>query len=682
MSNKITMNKPGFFYVSVVFLVCLFNTNNLSGQKAYTKLCLEAISFEESGRLDQAVESYSKAISLKPDEWTGYNYRARVNFHRARYDDAISDLSKAITLSPQTLSLYALRADCYGAKGLFDRSLEDYNMALSKPEKNGGGIYMTYYQRGRAFFNKKKFPEALNDFSRAIELAEKERAATTDIFEHRAKTYIELKRYPEALADLDFLLLSEPENVKFLLLQGNAFLKNGDREKAMALAEKILELDPANAVYFSGNRKAEIFDLDIRREKSMQLTRLAGELIEEQSAIPSKVLAAMKLQDAYNCLDTAWIYNPGLTEEDRENKGKILEDFFKIYPLMKTKPEISEQVRKYAVQASGATQDKNYGEAIKLWSVTLNMAPSYPLAYYNRALLYERAGQFKNSIADMERYLQLAPDASDARSSRDKIYEWEGKIKDLPETVAVSQKGAINMIESKTYSPGLFHFATAFGGSFGYQFGKNPDLADLWTQSTAGATPDFEYTDKMPFLYSGDAELTVKPLRMIGIGAFGRMTGGIGAHTKVSDVKYLLNMMALQYGGFIRYYLLQNNGSNRPDVYLQYAYGRSQLTGLYGIATMDGIIYDYSYMKQFRSTAPYQSAGAGLGGKLGKNGYLTISLDYIYSGFKEITFEVTTDKANPGNVGNTGIVKNSITDSNTTAKYDGILFKLLFGICF
>ena len=97
---------------------------------------------------------------------------------------------------------------------------------------------------------------------------------------------------------------------------------------------------------------------------------------------------------------------------------------------------------------------------------------------------------------------------------------------------------------------------------------------------------------------------------------------------------------------------------------------------------MDGIIYDYSYMKQFKSTAPYQSAGAGLGGKLGKNGYLTISLDYIYSGFKEITYEVTIDKANPGNVGNTGIVRNSITDSNTTAKYDGILLKLLFGFCF
>ena len=682
MSNDKSMSKSFFIYVSVFLFVCFFNTDTMSGQNSYTKLCLEAISFEESGRLDEAVESYRKAINLKPGEWTGYNYRARVNFHRGRYDDAINDLSKAVTLSPQNLSLYALRASCYEGKGLFDRAIEDYNMALSKPEKNAAGLYMTYYQRGRTYFSKKKFQESVSDFSKAIELAKKDGVSTPEIFEKRAEAYIELKRYPEALADLDVLLSSNPDDIKILLLQGHAFLKNGDKEKAKALAVKIIQFDPAKGIYFSGDRMQDIFDLDMRMEKSVQLTELAGELIKEQSTVPSKILAAMKLTDAFTYLDTAWIYNPGLTEDDRNIRGTIMEDFFKVYPLMKTKPEISEQVRKYAVQASGATQDKNYGEAIKLWSVTLDMAPYYPLAYYNRALLYERAGQFKNSIADMERYIQLVPEASDARSSRDKIYEWEGKIKDMPGVVDIAQTGAINRIESKSYSPGNFRFAVAMGGSFGLQIAKNPGLEDLWLQCTQGATPEHCYSDKMPFLFSGDVELTVRPVKRLGIGAFGKYAGGIGTRTSVSEVKYIMDMGTLIYGGFVRGYLLVNDGAARPDLYLQYAIGKSQLTGYYGVATMDGIIFDYSYMKRFEGSDILHSAGLGMGGRIGKHGYLTLSADYLLSEIKAINYEVTTDKNNPGNVGNEGVVINTLSDSNTTAKYNGVVIKLLFGICF
>ena len=94
-----------------------------------------------------------------------------------------------------------------------------------------------------------------------------------------------------------------------------------------------------------------------------------------------------------------------------------------------------------------------------------------------------------------------------------------------------------------------------------------------------GATPDFKYSDKMPFLYSGDLELIVKPLKRFGIGGFGKYTGGIGARTKVSGTKYMLDMGSIQYGGLVRYYLLLNNMSERPDLYVQYGYGVSKLSG-------------------------------------------------------------------------------------------------------
>ena len=605
--HKITlMNKSIFVTVcGLAFLISLFS-NPISAQNAYTKLCLQAIDFEKAGKLDEAVGKYNEAINLKPDEWTGYNYRAKVNLFRSKYDDAIYDISKAISLSPQTLSLYAVRANCYESKGAYDKAIADYNMALSKVNNNNEENYLAYFQRGRACFYYKQYLESVSDFSQALILAQKIKESATQIYYLRAQAYLELKKYSESIQDFDSYLSSDPDNIKAVLLQGNAYLKNGDREKAKAIALKIIQLDPSKEVCFSGSHMLDIFNFDLRREKSKQLTQIAQFYISEYSSAPSKALANIKITDAFKNLDTAWLYVPGLTKEDTDLKDTIKARLFYVYPLMKSKPEITEQVRKYVVQASGATQEKKYDEAIELWSTTLKITPYFPMAYYNRALLYDMQGYTIFSISDMENYLKLAPDASDARSARDKIYAWEVKVKDVTEPAPSYKPAAINHIQSDSYSPGNFVFALAAGGGFGVQLGKNPGLADLWTQSTNGATPDYSYSDKMPFLYSGDLEMSVKPLKRLGIGAFGSLTGGIGARTKVSEVKYMLNMGSAQYGVLLRYYMLLNDGANKPDLYLQYNYGKTSLTGSYCVATMDGIIYNYSYTRDFHGSAPLQ----------------------------------------------------------------------------
>ena len=50
---------------------------------------------------------------------------------------------------------------------------------------------------------------------------------------------------------------------------------------------------------------------------------------------------------------------------------------------------------------------------------------SYPAAYFNLALLYEQQEQYSRAIDAMRKYLLLQPNAADARSAQDKIYEWE-----------------------------------------------------------------------------------------------------------------------------------------------------------------------------------------------------------------------------------------------------------------
>lgn len=663
----------------IVFLISTFIAFS---QNAYTRLCLEAIAFEKEGKLDEAADSYSEAIKLKPDDWTGYNYRARVNLERGRYDDAIADASKALGLSPNTVSLYEVRARGYEAKEMYDRAIDDYTSALPAAGSKDKSNFLTWYRRGRAYFMNRQYREAIFDFDQAAAASPEHWNSEPDIYLQRAQSNIELGNFSGATGDLDRFLTLRPDDIRALFHLGYSYFKNGDREKAGTTARKLLTLDPSKEVLFGGNNLLSLYEIETRRTKAERLAGEAESLIEENATAISKSLSSMRLNNAFLSLDTAWLLLPGLTKEDLALRGKIKEDLFKIYPLLKTKPEVSEFVRRYMVQASGATSDKKYDDAVRLWTTALGISPWIPMAYYNRALLYELKGQVRNSIADMELYLALAPEASDARSARDRIYEWEGKIKDTGIAGQTYKPGAINQIVSGSYSPGNFKFAMAMGGTFGVQIAKNPDLADLWTQSTNGATPEFDYSDKLPFLYSGEIELIGRPVRRIGIGATGKFSGGIGARTKVGEVKYLMSMGSLQYGGLLRYYLVLNNGAEKPDVYVQYSAGKSVLSGYYGIATMDGIVFDYSYMKHFDASDIFHSGGIGMGGKIGNRGYLTLSVDYFTSKFDDITWEVTTNTANQEEVGSSGPLLNDLTGDNIRANYNGVLLKLMFGTCF
>lgn len=111
-------------------------------------------------------------------------------------------------------------------------------------------------------------------------------------------------------------------------------------------------------------------------------------------------------------------YNDGELEVFKEKAAQ--------YRASKIKPQVSEAQRKFIVQANAFTQKKEYAEAIARYNKAIELDPvSYPEAYFNLALLSAQENRFKSAIGYMGKYLLLAPDAKDARSAQDKIYEWE-----------------------------------------------------------------------------------------------------------------------------------------------------------------------------------------------------------------------------------------------------------------
>lgn len=99
------------------------------------------------------------------------------------------------------------------------------------------------------------------------------------------------------------------------------------------------------------------------------------------------------------------------------------------YCTLKVKPPVSEEQRKYIVQANMFNQEKSYGKAIDIYKKVVELdQTAYPAAYSNLALLFAQLDKFSDAIFYMKKYLLLEPESTDARSAQDKIYEWEAQI--------------------------------------------------------------------------------------------------------------------------------------------------------------------------------------------------------------------------------------------------------------
>lgn len=86
---------------------------------------------------------------------------------------------------------------------------------------------------------------------------------------------------------------------------------------------------------------------------------------------------------------------------------------------------LPEAANKYRVQAEGAVRDKEFDDAADLYAEALKIAPWWPVGHFNRALVLGEAGDYELAKREMNYYLRLVPDAPNARSAQNKIYEWE-----------------------------------------------------------------------------------------------------------------------------------------------------------------------------------------------------------------------------------------------------------------
>src|SRR6266496_2399385 len=95
------------------------------------KECFDrAMALTDEEQYDQAIELFTRVLSLQPDYPEAYLHRGRCYDRKADHDRAIADFNEAIRCNPTHGKLYHFRGVSYAKKEDYDRAMADYNEAL------------------------------------------------------------------------------------------------------------------------------------------------------------------------------------------------------------------------------------------------------------------------------------------------------------------------------------------------------------------------------------------------------------------------------------------------------------------------------------------------------------------------------------------------------------------------
>lgn len=92
-------------------------------------------------------------------------------------------------------------------------------------------------------------------------------------------------------------------------------------------------------------------------------------------------------------------------------------------------PPMSDEAERERILAENAIKERDLDSAVQHFENALEIQPMWPAGWFNLALIYAEQSKFADASDRMRHYLELVPDAADAKDARQQIVIWEDKAK-------------------------------------------------------------------------------------------------------------------------------------------------------------------------------------------------------------------------------------------------------------
>jgi tetratricopeptide (TPR) repeat protein len=120
----------------------------------------------KKGELDLAIRDFSECLRQSPNVGLAFLYRGMVRARKGDLDGAIEDYSQAIRLDPADARPFFNRGNAFQSKGALDLAIRDFTECL----RLSPGDALAFYNRGNAWFDKKTYQQAVRDYGECIRL--------------------------------------------------------------------------------------------------------------------------------------------------------------------------------------------------------------------------------------------------------------------------------------------------------------------------------------------------------------------------------------------------------------------------------------------------------------------------------------------------------------------------------
>ena len=359
----------------------------------------------KGGKHDLAIENCNKAIQLRPNYALTYNNRGVAYDEKCEHDRAISDYDKAIELKPNYADAYNNRGNVYKAKRLYDRAISDYDKAIElKPNYADA-----YYNRGIAHNVKDEHNLAIKNYNKTIQINSRHAGA----YNNRGRIYIEKGDYDRAIEDYTKAVELNPNRAEIYYNRGIAYERRGNYGLAIKDSTKAIELKPdlvdayhnrGMAYNKKGNYKHAIKDYN----KAIELN-------------PNSDMT---------------YYNRGNVYGDIGDYDRAIKDHTKAIEL---KPDLASA---YINRGNAYSNISDYDRAIKDHTKAIELKPDLASAYNNRGVAYGKKDEIDFAIKDYTKAIELNPNRDITYYNRGVVWlhlqEWEKAKADL---IAAKKKG-------------------------------------------------------------------------------------------------------------------------------------------------------------------------------------------------------------------------------------------------
>ena len=410
----------------------------------------------EKGDTNSALEDYSIALVLKPDYVDAYYNRGAVYLKTERFEEAITDYSKIIGLKPELAAAYTNRGIAYNRNGEVDKAIEDFHRAIQlKPED-----YMAYSNRGVAYVDKGDFNLAMRDHNKAVELSPE----NANSYYNRGNAYVSKGEFDKAIKDYTRTIELNPRDASAYGNRGVAYSNTGNYDKAIEDHTRVIGLNSENALayYNRGNAYHKKGELNLALEDYNIAIRL----------------------DPYD----ARIYTSrGNVYSDKGEHDQAIENYT---TGIKFQSQFAPAVFCYYNRGNAYRRKGEYNQAIKDYTTAIKFQPKLLQAYYTRAEVSLRMGEWERARADLHVVKNSGVDiiASFRNDYKNvEAFEQQHRVK-LPKDI-----GLLLTQHRRSRYPKTQGVLDADGNPL-----ESPDVINLRSQLRNAGTPLGEYINTKP----------------------------------------------------------------------------------------------------------------------------------------------------------------------------------------